>query len=257
MTRETQFWAILTLLLVSVFCTGAYAQRQTDKKPFQVTWLGHAAFEIISPGGTRILIDPWLKQNPQTPAIFKDLSRYHPAAILVSHSHFDHSQDAIEIAQESGAPVVSSGDWVEKLGLPEKQQLGCNIGGTIPIGDVTIHVVPAMHSSEPSGRPVGFVLTFSDGRSVYHTGDTWIFGDMALIEELYHPVVILQNVGGGYWGSDPKTAALGIKKYFKPEVIVPMHFGTLPPLAKEVDVRAAFLHDSRLIVMIPGETRSF
>jgi L-ascorbate metabolism protein UlaG (beta-lactamase superfamily) len=98
------------------------------------------------------------------------------------------------------------------------QQLGCNIGSTIPIGDVTIHVVPAMHSSEPSGRPVGFALTFSDGRSVYHTGDTWIFGDMALIEELYHPVVILQNVGGGYWGSDPKTAALGIKKYFNPEV---------------------------------------
>jgi L-ascorbate metabolism protein UlaG (beta-lactamase superfamily) len=134
MTRKTQFWAIMTLLLVSVFCTGAYAQKRTDKKPFQVTWLGHAAFEIISPGGTRILIDPWLKQNPQTPAIFKDLSRYHPAAILVSHSHFDHSQDALEIAQASGAPVVSSGDWVEKLGLPEKQQLGCDIGGTIPTG---------------------------------------------------------------------------------------------------------------------------
>ena len=100
------------------------------------------------------MIDPWLKQNPQTPAVFKDLSRYHPAAILVSHSHFDHSQDAMEIAQASGAPVVSSGDWVEKLGLPEKQQLGCNIGGTIPIGDVTIHVVPAMHPSEPSGRPL-------------------------------------------------------------------------------------------------------
>ena len=116
MRRETQSWAILTLLLVSAYCSGAYAQRQADKKPFQVTWLGHAAFEIISPGGTRILIDPWLKQNPQTPAVFKDLSRYHPAAILVSHSHFDHSQDAMEIAQASGAPVVSSGDWVEKLG---------------------------------------------------------------------------------------------------------------------------------------------
>ena len=105
MTRETQFWAILTLLLLTVNCTGAYAQRQTGKKPFQVTWLGHAAFEIISPGGTRILIDV-AKQNPQTPAIFKDLSRYHPAAILVSHAHFDHSQDAMEIAQASGAPVV-------------------------------------------------------------------------------------------------------------------------------------------------------
>jgi hypothetical protein len=73
------------------------------------------------------LIDPWLKQNPQTPAIFKDLSRYHPSAILVSHSHFDHSQDAMEIAQASGAPVVSSGDWVEK-GCPRSNSLAANLG---------------------------------------------------------------------------------------------------------------------------------
>jgi L-ascorbate metabolism protein UlaG (beta-lactamase superfamily) len=185
------------------------------------------------------------------------LTRYHPAAVLVTHSHFDHSQDAVEVAKASGARVISSSDWIVKVGLPEKQQLGCNVGGTIRIGDITIHVVPAMHSSEPSGRPLGFVLTFSDGRSLYDTGDTWIFGDMALIEELYHPTVILLNAGGGYWGSDPKTAALEIQRYFKPEVVVPMHFGTLPQMAKAAEVRAAFAGDRRLVVMIPETTKRF
>ncbi len=245
------------VILFGILCGGPYVQAQPPMKTFQVTWLGHATFEAISPGGTHIIIDPWLKQNPQTPAAFKDLARYHPAAILVTHSHFDHSQDAVELAKDSGAPVIASSDWLEALALPQKQKLGCNVGGTIVIGDVTIHVVPAMHSSEPSGRPFGFVLTFSDGRSLYDTGDTWIFSDMGLIEELYHPVVILMNVGGGHWGSDPKTGALAIKKYFKPEVIVPMHFGTLPEMSKESDVRAAFAGDKRLLVMVPGTTRAF
>src|ERR1700689_243624 len=245
------------MVLFGVIGGEARTQAQVAKKNFQVTWLGHAAFEVISPGGTHILIDPWLKQNPQAPSAFKDLTRSHPAAILVTHSHFDHAQDAVEIAKNSGAPVIGSSDWVEKLPLPQKQQMGCNVGGTILIGDVTVHVVPAMHSSEPSGRPLGFVLTFPDGRSLYDTGDTWIFTDMALIEELYHPVVVLLHVGGGSWGSDPKTGALEIKKYFRPEAIVPMHFGTLPQMATESEVRAAFAGDNRLVVMIPGTTRVF
>jgi L-ascorbate metabolism protein UlaG (beta-lactamase superfamily) len=256
MTRTVRLWTI-AISLIGLFTATASAQQLSPKKPFQVTWLGHAAFEVTPPGGSRLLIDPWLKENPATPAAFKDLSRYRPSAILVTHSHFDHSQDVAEIAKASGAKVISADEWIQKLGLPHEQQQGCNIGGTIPVGDVSIHVVPAMHSSEPSGRPMGFILTFVDGRSLYHTGDTWIFGDMALIQELYHPAVILQNVGGGYWGSDPKTAALGINKYFDPEVIVPMHYGTFPPLAKETEVRAAFAGDRRLVVMSPGETKIF
>jgi L-ascorbate metabolism protein UlaG (beta-lactamase superfamily) len=227
------------------------------KEPFQVTWLGHAAFEVRSSGGTRILIDPFLKQNGRTPEEFKNLSRYKPNAILVTHSHMDHSADALEIAKASGAPVISAFEWVDALDLPDAQKLGCNVGGTFKVGDIAIHVVPAMHSSAPSGRPVGFVLTFADGRSLYHTGDTWIFGDMALIQEIYHPNVILLNVGGGYYGADPKTAALSIKKYFSPQTIVPMHFGTFPVLATEADVAAAFKGDPRLLMMTPGQTKEF
>ncbi|HKN48451.1 MAG TPA: metal-dependent hydrolase, partial [Candidatus Polarisedimenticolia bacterium] len=214
-------------------------------------------FEIVSSGGTRLLIDPFLKQNPRTPEEYKDLTRFKPNAILVSHSHFDHSADAAEIAAASGAPVISAYEWVDALDLPGAQKLGGNVGGAFAVGDVTVHVVPAMHSSAPSGRPVGFVLTFSDGRSLYHTGDTWIFGDMALIQEIYHPSVILLNVGGGPYVEDPKTAALAIRKYFNPQTIVPMHFATFPGLATEADVAAAFKGDRRLVMMTPGQTKEF
>lgn len=228
-----------------------------ERKPFQVTWLGHAAFEIVSPGGTRLLIDPFLKDDPRTPPEFKDLSRYKPSAILVSHSHFDHAADAVAIAKASGASVIAAYEWVDAQDLPSEQKRGGNVGGGFAVGDVTVHLVPAMHSSEPGGRPTGFVLTFAGGRSLYHTGDTWIFGDMALIQELYHPEVILLNVGGGPFTEDPRTAALAIRKYFSPEAIVPMHFGTFPGLATQAEVLAAFENDHRLVLMTPGQTKDF
>ena len=131
--------------------------------------------------------------------------------------------------------------------------LGGNVGGTVKVGDVVIHLVPAVHGSAPDGRPMGFVLEFAGGRTLYHTGDTWIFGDMALIQELYHPNIVLLNVGGGPYTEDPPTAALAIKKYFTPEVIVPMHYGTFGALAQEAAVRAAFPGDTRLRVLKIGE----
>ena len=126
----------------------------------------------------------------------------------------------------------------------------------LTLRDVTIHIVPAMHSSEP-GRPVGFVLQFTNGQTIYDTGDTWIFGDMALIQELYHPTILLLNTGGGPYGEDPATAKLAVAKYFHPTTIIPMHYATFPFLASEADVRAAFAGDARLVVMHPGESRAF
>jgi L-ascorbate metabolism protein UlaG (beta-lactamase superfamily) len=222
-----------------------------------ITWLGHASFLVVSPGGTQLLLDPFLRQNPTTPDSLKDSSRYHPAAILVTHSHFDHSADAKAIATASGAPVVGAYDWVQTLGLPAAQVMGLNVGGTTKIGDVTIHAVPAMHGSVPDGRPMGFVLKFADGRTLYDTGDTWIFGDMSLIQELYQPAIILLNVGGGPFTESPQVAALAVRKYFRPTVIIPMHYATFPALASAADVRAAFRGDARLKVMTPGATLQF
>jgi L-ascorbate metabolism protein UlaG (beta-lactamase superfamily) len=248
---------LLACVAAPLAAQGARAARRQD---ISIQWLGHAAFEIVSAGGTRILIDPFLTGNPATPDSLKPLSRYtgalKPAAVLVSHSHFDHTQDAKAIAAGSGAKLIGSYELASSFGLPEAQVLGGNPGGTIQVGDVAVHIVPAMHSSEP-GRPVGFVLTFADGRSIYHTGDTWLFGDMSLIEEAYHPSILLLGVGGGPYTEDPPTAARAVRKYFHPTTIVPMHYATFPGLATDAQVRAAFAGDKRVVIMTPGQKRTF
>lgn len=247
----------LALLLAAAPAAATPPHHPAPAKKITVTWLGHAAFLVTSPGGTQLLLDPWLKGNPSTPDSLKDSSRYHPAAILVTHSHFDHTGDVKPIALASGAPVIASFDWTQTLGLPEKQVMGVNVGGTVKIGDVTIHAVPAMHGSDPDGRPLGFVLEFADGRTLYDTGDTWIFGDMSLIQTLYHPAIILLCVGGGPYTENPQVAALAVRRYFRPRVVVPMHYATFPALATVAQVRAAFRGDRRLHVMTPGETAEF
>jgi L-ascorbate metabolism protein UlaG (beta-lactamase superfamily) len=234
----------------------AYSQ-STTRSPITVQWLGHAAFEVTSSGGTHILIDPFISGNPSTPDSLKNLARYKPAAILVSHSHDDHALDAKAIAQSSGAMLISTYEWVSSQNVPQSQAMGGNVGGTFRVGDVTVHLVPAVHSSSPGGRPLGFVLEFADGRTLYHTGDTWIFGDMALIQELYHPSILLLNVGGGPYTQDPRTARIEVGKYFKPTTIVPMHYATFPGLATEAQVRSAFAGDRRLTVMTPGQKLTF
>jgi L-ascorbate metabolism protein UlaG (beta-lactamase superfamily) len=255
--------ATLTLGLLALAASPTAAQQRTGQtQPIQVRWLGHAAFEVVSSGGTRLLIDPFLAQNPATPDSLKPIGRWtgdatKPAAILVSHSHSDHSADAKAIAQASGAKVVGTFDYVGSLQLPEAQVMGGNVGGSFRVGDVTVHLVPALHSSDPGGRPLGFVVEFADRRTLYHTGDTWIFGDMSLIHERYQPSIILLNVGGGPFTQDPATAVLAIRKYFRPRTIVPMHFATFPVLSNEQQVRSAFGNDARLTFMRPGETRRF
>jgi L-ascorbate metabolism protein UlaG (beta-lactamase superfamily) len=250
---------IFALLIAPLLGGHAQAQQNKTKKDIQITWLGHAAFEIVSAGGTRILIDPFLKENPATPPEFKDLARYKPNYILVTHSHGDHMGDAIGIAKASKAKLVTVNfpTLFQKEELPDELIQTVNVGGTVALGDVTVHVVPAMHGSEPSGRPVGFVIEFSDGRSVYHQGDTWIFGDMALIQEFYHPTIILMNVGGKAYGQSPQVALTAINKYFKPQIIIPMHYASLPTMSTEAEVRAAIEKDKRVQFMKPGQTKTF
>jgi L-ascorbate metabolism protein UlaG (beta-lactamase superfamily) len=247
---------LASTILVASLAAPAAAQfgRATDQATIGVQWLGHAAFEITSPRGTRILIDPFLSANPTTPDSLKRLARYRPDAILVTHSHDDHALDAKAISQLSPTTkIISTYEWVTAQGIPAAQAMGGNVGGTMQVGDVTIHLVPAMHSSEPGGRPLGFVLEFADGRTLYHTGDTWLFGDMDLIQEFYHPNIILISAGGGPYTMDPRMAQLAINKYFKPQTIIPMHYGTFPGLATPTDVRVRFAGDRRAVIMTPGQ----
>lgn len=120
---------------------------------------------------------------------------------------------------------------------------------------MSVHLVPATHSTE-SGSPIGFVIEFADGRTLYHTGDTWIMSDMAFIAEVHHPDIVLTCAGGGPYTQNPTVAALAMKKFFDPSVIVPMHYATFPVLASEADVRAAFAGDARAVIMTPGETKA-
>jgi L-ascorbate metabolism protein UlaG (beta-lactamase superfamily) len=253
---------ILTALLLAA-ASGATVPgaHPAAPAPIRVRWLGHAAFQVTSPGGTRLLIDPWLLENPSTPAAYRDTTywmqpEHRPVAILVTHPHSDHDADVALLARVTGAKVVAVGDHIEAMHIPEGGYLSINIGGVQQVGDVQIHAVPAMHSSTP-GRALGFVLRFADGRSLYHTGDTWVFGDMALIERFHHPEIILVAAGGGRAGEDPATAAYAIRTYFHPKIVVPMHWGTMPWLATEADVRAAFRGDDRVRLMTPGQESAF
>lgn len=265
MRRLTSAFALALPLVLLSLATPSLAQKAEKPEPassqkkkgdgkISVTWLGHAAFEVVSPAGTRLLIDPFLKANPATPAAYKDLTRYQPDVILVSHSHQDHKGDASEIARTTGAKVVGAFDMVSGMKVPDAQKLGGNVGGSVKVKDATITFVPAMHASDPGGRPVGFIIQFDGGRTLYHTGDTWIFNDMSFIQELYKPEIILLNTGGGPFTQTPDVAKLAVKKFFKPKTIIPMHYGTFPPLAKEDDVKKAFGKDKRLKVLKPGET---
>ena len=195
------------LSLLVLGCGGSPAQVDSAPipaaQPIRLTWLGHAGFEIMSAGGTRLLLDPWLA-NSALPKAYADTTRYtdsatRPAAILVTHPHGDHAGDAPGLARMSGAKLVATGDHLESMGIPEEQYLSINIGGMQQVGDIEVHAVPAMHSVEP-GRALGYVLRFADGRTLYHSGDTWIFGDMALIEQFFHPTIVLLASGGGRAG---------------------------------------------------------
>jgi len=216
---------------------------RTMKKPGQmtkVTWYGHATFKIETPGGKTILVDPWF-QNPANPTGKDDVKTTKADLILVTHGHSDHLGDAIEIGKRTKAKLVATKDLgaaIVAAGYP-KDQFGTettgNFGGTIKAlaGEVSITFVPAVHSSavddRPAGNPGGFLITVKGSGTIYHTGDTDLFGDMALIGKLAKVDLMLACIGG-HFTMDPTRAAEAIK-LVKPKQTWPMHYGTNPALA--------------------------
>ncbi|MBJ6761030.1 metal-dependent hydrolase [Myxococcaceae bacterium JPH2] len=202
----------------------------------EVTWWGHAAFVVRTPGGAVLALDPWLT-NPKAPqgAPWPEAVD----AILVTHGHFDHVGETQALAQKTGAKVFGSFELVNLLGLPEAQALGANPGGTFRVKDATIHLVQAVHSSsyqadpkapaQYAGAPLGYVIQIDNGPTLYHAGDTGAFESMALIAEEFKPNVALLPIGGHYT-MDPQEAAHAAR-LLKAQTIVPMHFGTFPALS--------------------------
>ncbi len=200
----------------------------------RITYMGHATFRLTTPGGEQILIDPFLTDNPQTPEDLKEVQELD--TILITHGHFDHFADAISVAQQTGATVVSNFEIFSYLqakgvenGMPIQK------GGTAQVGGVKVTATHAFHSSSIAeedgsivygGEPVGYILEFESGFKLYHAGDTAIFGDMQLIGELYQPDLALLPIGNQVVMSPFEAAhaarLLGVRH------VVPIHYGTFP-----------------------------
>jgi L-ascorbate metabolism protein UlaG (beta-lactamase superfamily) len=217
----------------------------------EVLWLGHSTFRLTSIAGKVIVIDPFLKKNPRTPPKYKDLRALGKVdVILVTHGHQDHILDLEELARMTGATVVANFELARNLvalGVIEgSKTIPMNKGGTItPAGpDVKIYMVPAEHSSGldtnavrpeflkgiqylDGGQAVGYVVQFESGLKIYHTGDTDVFGDMALIHRFFRPDLALVCIGG-HFGMDPERAAYAMRELIKPKQAIPMHYGTFP-----------------------------
>jgi L-ascorbate metabolism protein UlaG (beta-lactamase superfamily) len=226
-----------------------------------ITWLGHATFLITTPGGKRIVTDPWLEGNPMCPP---DRRRIDKAdLILVSHGHSDHSASVIPVARDTNAAVVAIHElaqWFERKGLHQVKGMG--IGGTEAVAGLEITMTPAVHSSSVLendvivylGQPVGFVVRLEDGRAFYFAGDTALFGDMQLIGEMHAPEIAFLPIGDHYtMGPDAAARAcklLGVRQ------VVPMHYGTFPILTGTPDRLMRLLEPFGVDVLVlkPGET---
>lgn len=228
-------------------------------KGTRITWLGHATVLVQTAKGTNILIDPYIAQNPKYPKDFVLPAKIH--YVLLTHGHGDHISDVVPIATRHGSTVVAIYElatYVAAKGVANT--VGMNLGGTVQLNEVAATMVEAKHSAGAQdehgthyvGVATGFVLTIAGGPVLYHAGDTAVFGDMKLIQELYRPEVAMLPIGG-HFTMGSREAALAAH-LLAPKVVLPLHFGTFPPL-KGTPQQLAELVDAGIQVVpwSPGE----
>ena len=224
----------------------------------EIRFLGHSCFELTE-GDTRILIDPFLTDNPKAAAAASELE---PTHIFLTHGHADHFGDVVDIGKRTGAQVVAiveiANELTEQHGL--ENVADPNLGGTVEFEGGSVRLVPAWHTSTtPAGSvntPAGLVITVGE-RTVYHLGDTALFSDLRLVAERDDVDVALMCIGGHYT-MDRHDAVLAAD-LVGAEIVIPCHYNTFPPVEtdaqafkSEVERRTA----SRVEVLDPGGTLS-
>src|SRR5256714_6680663 len=269
--KGTDMKIFVLLLLATV---PAFAQAAAKGKT-EVTWYGHAAFVVKTPGGTALAIDPWINNpvNKDKTAIEKIQKLDY---ILISHGHFDHVGDAVALQKKTGAKIVASfelGSQLAAAGVPKEaagfDTLG-NAGGVLQLNDeVAVALVPAVHSSSfhaaenrpplYAGPPLGFIVQIKGGPTLYHTGDTAYFAEMKQIGQRFHPDLLLTCIGG-HFTMDALGAAPAARETWAKSV-VPMHYGTFPVLTGTPEEFAKALKKSAprgtMVQLRIGEPRTF
>ena len=228
----------------------------------KLTWLGHSGFRLET-GSSVLLIDPFLTGN----GVFDESGMSPEEAtagvthIALTHGHDDHVGDTVEICKKTGATLIAVYELALHLGGMGVEKLEpANPGGTIDCGDFDVSFVKAFHSSSTMvdgspfylGNPCGVVVYSKDGPTVYHMGDTEIFGDMALVNEIFTPSVGLVPIGDRFT-MGARTAAMACEKYFKFDTVIPIHYGTFPIIDQTPDKFIAAAKGQNVVVPKVGE----
>ena len=228
----------------------------------QVTWYGHSAFRLDF-GGKAVLIDPFFTGNPgfggDAEAAAKGVTH-----ILLTHGHDDHVGDSVAIAKKTGAKVVANFEICMRLNSQGVQNIDpMNMGGTLDQGGFTVSMVRADHSSSHNdngtavylGNPGGLIVKANGEPTIYHMGDTDIFSDMALINEIYAPDVAFVPVGDRFTMS-PKLAAMAVKKFFRLKSVIPCHYGSFPIIEPNADKFVAEMKGAATKVIVPEKGKA-
>ncbi len=214
----------------------------------KLRWLGHAAWSISS-GDTVVIIDPFLTDNPKAAIKASDIKK--ADFVIVTHDHYDHLGDAVDIAYRTGAKFISifeTANLAQKDGDDPSRVVGMNIGSLADLGKIKVGLTPAVHSGNQCG-----VIVKIGGKTIYHAGDTALFSDMKLIKEQYHPDIAMLPIGG-FFTMGPKEAAKAAE-WIGAKLVFPMHYNTYPPIAQDPKVLAKGVKRGiKVVVLNPGDT---